>query len=196
MSALRCVQEQHGNGGEMLTLVIGGSGSGKSEYAQMLACREPGKRYYIATMQPYDEEMLRKIKRHQDMRKEKGFTSIECYRKLSALKLDEVQTILLECMSNLLANEMYSQEERPDGEILKEILDGTEHIRKKCQNCIIVSNDIFSSGEQYEEETLHYMKLLGKINQELAARADQVVEVVCGIPKRHKQPLMRKEFVI
>ena len=40
------------------------------------------------------------------------------------------------------------------------------------------------------------MQLLGKINQELAARADQVVEVVCGIAKRHKQPLMRKEFVI
>lgn len=172
----------------MLTLIIGGSGSGKSEYAEMLACAEPGKRYYIATMQPYDEEMLEKIRRHQRMRQEKGFTTIECYRGLSALELEEAETALLECMSNLLANEMYSGEKRADEEILREILAGTEQVGRKCQNCVIVSNDIFSSGERYEEETLHYMRLLGKINRELANRADQVVEVVCGIPKYHKRP--------
>ena len=61
----------------MVSLVIGGSGSGKSEFAEQLACKTDGKRYYIATMQPYDEEMWEKIKRHQEVRKDKGFETIE-----------------------------------------------------------------------------------------------------------------------
>ena len=157
----------------MFILVIGGSGSGKSEYAEALACEEKGTRYYIATMQPFGEETLARIKRHRDMRKEKGFVTIECYRDMASV----------ECMSNLLANEMYGTETmRSDKELLEAVFSGVEHIRKKCEHCIIVSNDIFSSGEQYDKETSHYQMLLGKINQRLAAEADHVSEVVCGIP--------------
>ncbi len=165
----------------MVSLVIGGSGSGKSEFAEQLACKTDGKRYYIATMQPYDEEMWGKIKRHQEVRKDKGFETIECYKDLVLLECGNVETILLECMSNLLANEMYGGKKRSDKKIVEDILAGIGHIKEKCKNLIIVSNDVFSSGEQYEAETFHYISLLGKINQALAAEADDVVEVVCGI---------------
>ncbi len=167
----------------MFTVVIGGSGSGKSEYAEALACREAGIRYYVATMQPFDEEMHARIKRHQDMRKEKGFTTIECYRDLASLECAYADVILMECMSNLLANEMYGTEVmRSDQEILTAVFSGVEHIRRQCQSCIVVSNDVFSSGEQYDKETSRYQRLLGGINQKLAAEADRVREVVCGIP--------------
>lgn len=176
----------------MVSLVIGGSGSGKSEFAEQLACKTAGKRYYIATMQPYDEEMWEKIKRHQEIRKDKGFETIECYKDLFLLECGEAETILLECMSNLLANEMYNGKQRPDKEMVEDILHGIGHIKEKCKNLVIVSNDVFSSGEQYEEETLHYIRLLGKINQALAIEADYVVEVVCGISVEWKKGRYKK----
>ena len=169
----------------METLVIGGSGSGKSEYAELVACREAGKRYYIAAMEPYDEEMFLRIRRHRSMRSERGFTTVERYRDLAGLTLKDAGTALIECMSNLLANELYGSAagtERSEDEIITGILAGTEHIKKQCRSLVIVSNDIFSSGERYEEETRRYMRLLGQINQSLAARADCVVQVAYGTP--------------
>ena len=57
----------------MLALVIGGSGSGKSAWAENLAASLGEQRLYIATMQPFDEECSRRIARHIEMRREKNF---------------------------------------------------------------------------------------------------------------------------
>ena len=63
----------------MFHLVTGGSGSGKSEYAEQLIMefgeKEPWrKRYYLATMMPFGEETKQKIERHRKMREGKGFS--------------------------------------------------------------------------------------------------------------------------
>ena len=72
----------------MLTLVLGGSASGKSEYAEQLVLEAgAGPRFYIATMEPYDEECLRRISRHRAMRASKGFETLECPRGLAGLAL-------------------------------------------------------------------------------------------------------------
>ena len=49
----------------MITLVTGGSGSGKSAYAESLLSSCEGIRYYIATMQIYDAEGEKKVERHR-----------------------------------------------------------------------------------------------------------------------------------
>lgn len=49
----------------MFTLVIGGAASGKSEYAEAHVETLPGRRLYIATMEPWDEECRARIARHQ-----------------------------------------------------------------------------------------------------------------------------------
>ena len=68
----------------MITLVIGGSGSGKSAYAEQMAVKAAGNGslYYVATMQVYDEEGKKKVERHQKMRAGKGFLTIEQPRRL------------------------------------------------------------------------------------------------------------------
>ena len=100
----------------MIHLVIGGSGSGKSEYAENLLEDSPGK-YYIATMQVYDAEGRKKVARHQRLRAGKGFQTIEQTRDIhkaaEIIVRDRKQTenaALLECMSNLVANEMFGGE--------------------------------------------------------------------------------------
>ena len=70
----------------MLHLITGGSGSGKSAYAekQVLAAGE-GRRIYIATMIPYGEEGRQRVERHRKLRQEKQFETLECYTDLRRL---------------------------------------------------------------------------------------------------------------
>ncbi|MCH1983637.1 bifunctional adenosylcobinamide kinase/adenosylcobinamide-phosphate guanylyltransferase [Ruminococcus sp. OA3] len=166
----------------MLHLITGGSGSGKSVYAEncilKLGLKE---RIYIATMYPFDEESHRRIARHREMRKEKNFQTIECFTGLKSLELPPDSNVLLECMSNLTANEIYQQDGAGEHTV-REILEGVRHLRDHCANLVIVSNEIFSDGMDYDAETMRYQRYLGDINCQIAAWADCVTEVVYGIP--------------
>lgn len=179
----------------MLYLISGGSGSGKSEYAERLAVsryeteNKKGSLYYIATMLPYDDECFKKIERHQNMRKNKGFTTVECPVRLQQLIIEKQDIILVECMSNLLANEMYLEQGQLKGnreevmcQIEEAILWPLYRLKEKANCVIVVTNEVFSDGIQYEEETDCYVKSLAKLNQKIAVMADAVVEVVCSIP--------------
>lgn len=169
-------------GGNLLAVVIGGSGSGKSEFAENMAVRmNSGKLVYIATMEPFGEEGRKRIKRHRLMRQEKKFLTIECYRELDKVTLDKGATVLLECMSNLVANEMFGGG-RAKEEITEDIMRGIENLLKQSRHLIIVTNNIFDDGMEYDQETMEYMKLLGDMNQRICSFADKVYEVVHGIP--------------
>ncbi len=64
----------------MLAVVTGGSGSGKSAFAEETVLSfGPAKRIYIATMHPFDEESHKRMARHRKMRAGKGFETVECY---------------------------------------------------------------------------------------------------------------------
>jgi len=166
----------------MFILVTGGSGSGKSAFAedQILQFGD-GVRIYIATMKNADVESKRRIERHRRMRQDKCFETVEQYVSIKDLDIPEGSILLLECMSNLVANEMYD-ENGAGRNTVKEILEGIRHLKKKSAHFVVVTNEIFSDGQEYDKETMRYQKYLGSINQELALMADRVVEVVYGIP--------------
>ncbi len=181
----------------MVILVTGGSGSGKSEYAEnrVLACAEFWKQkhfshlpcneevhtIYVATMYPYEEESDKKIARHRSMRAKKQFETVECYTHLEELRIPSPSILLLECMSNLLANERYRPEGRPE-QCVDVIRKGIMHCAEQAEDLIIVTNEVSSDGICYDPETMQYIHLLGKINRMLTQIADEVVEVVYGIP--------------
>lgn len=171
----------------MLYIITGGSGSGKSAYAENLILKlGDEKRYYIATMHPFDRESYRRIDRHRAMRADKGFVTIEKYTNLEEIVISKDADVLLECMSNLVANEMY--EENGAGEdTVDAVLEAVRVLKSKAKNLIIVTNEISSDCQQYSEETLKYMKYLGEINCALAKEADMVTEVVYGIPVHIKK---------
>lgn len=169
----------------MMTLVIGGAASGKSEYAESLLLHTPAPRYYIATMQPFGEEAMRRICRHRAMRAQKQFETIECYTNLASVRLPARCAVLLECMSNLTANEKFA----PEGAgayAFEAIVNGIDSLRQQSDRLVIVSNEVFTGGNQYAGDTEHYLRLLAQINRALAARADAVCEVVCGCVQYYK----------
>ena len=166
----------------MFLVITGGSGSGKSAYAEQCVLDfGPAERIYIATMFPFDEECDRRIRRHREMRRQKQFSTLECYTGLKTADIPEDSVVLLECMSNLTANEMY-QEGGAGDQTVEEILAGIHYLLKRVRHLVVVTNEIFSDGIDYDPETMRYQSYLGQINSEMGRMADQVTEVVYGIP--------------
>lgn len=189
-----------------LLVVTGGSASGKSEYAEgravSLAGRDGGSLVYLAAMMPSGEDARMRIERHQRLRAGKGFETIERYRDIYGLCCGDSResvyfrekaaggTVLLECMSNLTANEMFAETDTSD-----RIPEGITALRELVRNLVIVTIDVFGDGQRYDPETERYRRCLGLLNQELAAWADEVVEVVCGIPLIHKKTEEEQECI-
>ena len=189
----------------MITLVTGGSGSGKSAYAESLLSSCEGIRYYIATMRIYDAEGEKKVERHRKLRAGKGFLTIESpinvgkiqfacageaeqaqYRQETERKVQgssEKKSALLECMSNLTANEMFTKDGmKSEEEVVEKIVSEIQTLSQKLDNLVIVTNNVFEDGVIYDAGTMEYLKALGRINTALARLADRVAEVVVGIP--------------
>lgn len=189
----------------MITLVTGGSGSGKSAYAESLLYSCEGIRYYIATMQIYDAEGEKKVERHRKLRAGKGFLTIESpmnvgkiqfvcagepgqaqYRQEAERKgqcSSEKKSALLECMSNLTANEMFTKDGmKSEEEVVEKIVSEIQTLSQKLDNLVIVTNSVFEDGVIYDAGTMEYLRALGRINAVLAHLADRVAEVVVGIP--------------
>lgn len=174
----------------MTVTVTGGSGSGKSEFAENMviellnSTREinNNKLYYIATMKPYGEEAVKRIKRHQKLRKGKGFITIECYDNIGSCKVDSKSNVLLECMSNLAANEMFGDNIEDKYYVYNKICNGIDILKDITGNLVIVTNDIFADGIVYDKSTMEYIELLGMLNQYLAKISDRVIEVIYSCP--------------
>lgn len=189
----------------MITLVTGGSGSGKSAYAESLLYSCEGIRYYIATMQIYDAEGEKKVERHRKLRAGKGFLTIESPMNVGKIRFEcageseqaqygheaemkvqgnaEKKSALLECMSNLTANEMFTKDGmKSEEEVVEKIVSEIQTLSQKLDNLVIVTNNVFEDGVIYDAGTMEYLKALGRINTALARLADRVAEVVVGIP--------------
>lgn len=187
----------------MFHLVTGGSGSGKSAYAEDTICQcakeNAGELFYIATMRPFGEETKRKIQRHRSMRADKGFQTLECYtdleqmaeqgsRECPAWETSVRPCVLLECMSNLTANEIYQPTEvRTD--VTDRIIRGVVALKRRCAHLVIVTNEVCSECTEDSKEMQLYKQILAEINRKLAQMADVVTEVVYGIPCTLKGPL-------
>ncbi len=183
-----------------LTLILGGAASGKSEYAEQLALKEGGRRIYLATMQNSESARVR-IEKHIKRREGMGILTVEDPF-LRGIAPSEGETspyegtvpgekagvILLEDLPNLLASRMFSSGESPAGEkgvdapVVLRLMEDLNRLREKTNHLILVSGDLFRDGTVYDEMTEQYLQYLGDLHRRLAAEADRVVEVVCGIP--------------
>ena len=110
-----------------------------------------------------------------------GFLTLERYTDLAGLKVPGNAGILLECVSNLTANELYERNQNFDG-ACEAVISGIRMLLKKTEHLIVVTNEVHSDINGYSRETEEYRRLLGKINCRLARLANRVTEVVYGAP--------------
>ncbi|MBQ3140378.1 MAG: bifunctional adenosylcobinamide kinase/adenosylcobinamide-phosphate guanylyltransferase [Clostridia bacterium] len=170
----------------MMILVTGASSSGKSALAERFAQELGGPLVYVATMHAYDAEGRRRVERHRAMRAGKGFETVERYTDVGGLDVPRDAVLLLECMSNLLANEMYDDDGSHENCVSK-IVDDVGRLRDGYRGVVVVTNEVFGDGALLDGFCADYVDNLGRINCALARMADTVAESVVGIAVYHKK---------
>lgn len=180
----------------MMFLLYGGSASGKSQVAEDVAVALGGKVAYIATMRVYGAEGRARVARHRALRAGKGFATVECPCNLAQLDLAAALagqpgfeepgrcTVLLECLGNLVANQMFAEDGSclDEDRVFAQVRRGLDSLAASCEHLVLVGNDVGASGIRYTPETQAYVRCLGRLCCGFAAQADCVAEVLCGIP--------------
>ncbi len=172
----------------MIILVSGASRSGKSLYAEnRLSEFTSSNKVYIAVSKIYDEEMMRRIQLHRQRRENKKFITLEKYSDLAELNFPEKASVLIESLTVWTANEMFIDDGvRNFEEVCEKVYSDFLVLKSKCENIILVSDDVFSDGIIYDTLTEEYIRALAKLTCKIAAVADEVIEISAGLPVHYK----------
>jgi adenosylcobinamide kinase/adenosylcobinamide-phosphate guanylyltransferase len=165
-----------------VTFVLGGVRSGKSRFAQRIACGSESV-IFIATAKPSDPEMELRIERHRKSRPT-AWPTLEVPVDLEVAissHQDPNRMAVVDCLTVYLANVM-SKAQGNESAI-------KEHIERLCSalketkaSIILVSNEVGSGVHASSATGRFYCDLLGELNQRVAALADNVILMVAGIP--------------
>ncbi|MBT8406364.1 MAG: bifunctional adenosylcobinamide kinase/adenosylcobinamide-phosphate guanylyltransferase [Deltaproteobacteria bacterium] len=168
-----------------ITLVTGGSRSGKSKHALELAVSYHNKAF-IATAEPTDDEMRARIELHRRQRDASFFTVEEPIDLLAALKSlsENTEVVVLDCITVWLGNLFYRGK----------ITDGTcpeidaflDSLEAPSCHLILVTNEVGMGVIPADAATRLFRDTAGSINQILAELAHEVILTVSGIPMKIK----------
>ena len=172
-----------------LTLVLGGARAGKSSYAQRLAAS--GERVlFVATAEAGDQEMEARIKAHREARPPHWDTLEEPIDLVTALTplLDRYDTVVLDCLTLWVSNLLLRSPDPKSAR--KEILSEARTLLELCRNgdttWIVVSNEVGLGVVPPSELGRVYADELGRVNQLVAAEADEVYFMAAGLPLEMK----------
>ena len=177
-------------------LISGGVRSGKSRYAESLAQRYGQQVCYVATLEPNDEEMQRRIQAHQQRRPGHWQTyEVHCdlLSTLQSLTADKADVVLLDCLSGWVSNLLLEHESQGEAAVQQAIMHEVQALCSLLPQLpyalIIVSNEVGCGVVPPYPLGRWYRDALGMANQRLAATADTVCLVSMGIPQLLKGQL-------
>ena len=163
-----------------LILVSGENSSGKSAFAENLLAKCDGNHYYVATMLPKTEDNFERIKKHKKQRQGLGFTTLELPYSLAEQSMEPDSVVLLEDVSNLLANNIF-EKNKTENDVFDDIL----NLQKRCKVIVAVTiSGILNNG--YDIDTAMYINSLNKINQKLYNEALVAITMTNGKPVYEK----------
>lgn len=169
-----------------LILVLGGARAGKSTFAMRLAMEVAGERSvtFIATAQALDDDMAQRIARHREERPPHWSTIEEPYQLDRAfITASDSSVVLIDCLTLFVSNWLLCGEDLKPQEVSESLL---ATLPFQTQTVICVSNEV---GLGIVPETplgRTFRDLLGRVNQQFAAAADEVYLLVAGLPLRLK----------
>jgi len=182
-----------------LVLVTGGARSGKSRWAEYLLQEQGGGVLYVATALPIDEEMQDRINRHRT-RRPPHWRTLEGYCGLARLIRETRlfrEAVLLDCLTIMVTNLLLDavkdfdrvtpqEAETVEKAIEQEVVSLVKALREIESTAVIVTNEVGMGLVPDNPLGRLFRDVCGRMNQLVAAEADEVYLVVCGIPVRIK----------
>lgn len=181
----------------MNVLISGGCKNGKTSFAQDIAVKLSGggKRYYVATMVPYDDEDRARIARHIADRAEQGFETLEVGQNIAACLegTDHDAVFLVDSLTALLMNELFPDMHFGDADraAAERCREGLLRLAKETKHAVFVTDYLYSDASRYDAFTETYRKNLALLDRTLAAVCDVVIELCAGNVIFHKGGLPR-----
>lgn len=166
-----------------LTLILGGARSGKSRYAEGLVTAGPPPWIYLATAQAFDDEMRDRIAQHR-ARRAAGWNTIEAPLDLAAVVAEHAHSrtpVLIDCLTLWLSNVMLDGKDVEAA--CRELVDGLGRAEIPL---VVVSNEVGLGIVPDNALARAFRDAQGRLNQDIAARADSVVLMAAGLPLKLK----------
>lgn len=162
-------------------LVTGGSRSGKSRHALELTANQNVAKIFIATAEPFDEEMAERIKLHQQERGKEWTTIEEPLDPAGVVreKGNQPGFIVLDCVTLWLNNMLMKNMTRQS--ILERVHAFISECKKSTSDIIVITNELGSGIVPLEASARAFRDIAGQTNQILAAEFDEVISMVSGI---------------
>lgn len=171
-----------------IILITGGQRSGKSSHAEALALSLSAHPVYVATAHVWDDEFRERVRLHQE-RRGPQWTNIEEEMLLSRHHLAGC-VVLIDCVTLWLTNFFFQASEGADLPDVAKVLDKVkaefDRFTDQDATFIFVTNEIGSGGVSDNAVQRRFTDLEGWMNQYIAARADEVILMVSGIPVKIK----------
>lgn len=177
-----------------ITLITGGTRSGKSDYALELAENTSisATRIFIATCPKIDDEINLRIAKHQEEREGHGWVTIEEQFDLASIiaKIDKPTVVLIDCLTLWVNNLLYNAELNEfcfsEQNMVDEAKKIVELTREKELELFCVTNEVGMGIVPADKKSRYYRDLVGKCNKTIATMSDSVFLVSCGIPLKLK----------
>lgn len=170
--------------------IFGGARSGKSRFAQELAGKLGKEVLFVATAEPRDEEMRARIEEHKKLRPPHWRIAelINDIAKGIEAQSGDAEVVVVDCLTLLVSNLLtrgvnYAQAEE---QVMAEINELINCMDRLSVSFIIISNEVGMGIVPENELARYYRDLLGKVNQLISHKADQVYLMVAGTPLKIK----------
>ena len=175
---------------EKYTFILGGARSGKSRFAQDLAGRLGSRVIFVATGEALDEEMTARIGQHKEARPQ-GWQTLEARTNIGRQlekQIGDAEVVIIDCLTLLVSNLLGAEPDYVEAEeqLTREITELIACMDKLDASFIIVSNEVGMGLVPEAKLGRIYRDLLGKANQVIAQRADEVYFMVAGMPIKVK----------
>ena len=175
-----------------IILCSGGARSGKSEFAERLALATEGRKAYVATGQAFDEEMIDRIKKHQERRGE-IWNNFEVPLHLAKEWQNISQTadvILIDCLTMFTTNHMMAhgsiQGQQDANQLEATVLAELETLLASIKSCegkivIFVTNEIGLGIVPDNKLARYFRDIAGRVNRTVAMAADKLYLTISGV---------------
>lgn len=180
-----------------MIFITGGVRSGKSAYAEQraLSFGREKQYYYVATGIAFDQEMKKRIMRHQQDREQQSisWTIIEMQATIPQViqHLSPKAVVLFECITTWLSNVLYlSEQQNNRNDYIKNCIDSLQRQLLTWQaqgvTIIVVSNEVLDELPSRYDEVNNYRKILGNLHQWLVYHSSEAYEVQFQLVQRWK----------